>query len=72
MGRFRRSEDYLTVDESNNLRKIKKVYGITLKELGEMCGVLDKGYWSNIMSYNRPLPPGGRRLLKEVFEEYEV
>ena len=72
MGRPTRQEDYLTSEEIDRLHRIKKVHKIYLKDLGKMCGIDDKGYWSNVMTNHRPLLPGTRNKLQEIFDTYEV
>jgi len=66
------NNDYVT---ETDFKKIMKIYfkeNIKLYEIGKLCEVKDKGFWSRILHGKKPVPKHVRDAMKKLFQEYGV
>lgn len=63
---------YLDDSDLQKITRIKREKRITFKNIGEMCGIEDKGFWSRIMHGKKPIPAYAKKRLVELYEKYGV
>lgn len=64
--------DYLTKEDVENIFIISKNKKLFLYQIGQMCGIRDKGFWSRIMSGKKPIPAHARKSLTYLIESKET
>lgn len=61
--------DYLKDYEVEQIKKIAKEKDLFLYQIGHLCGIQDKGFWSRIMSGKKPIPEAARNKLNNLLKE---
>lgn len=61
--------DYFTKEDRYNAYILAKQKEIYLYQLGQLCGIQDKGFWSRIMNGIKPIPAHAREKFQRLCME---
>lgn len=61
--------DFLSEEDVEKIISLSKQKELYLYQIGQICGIKDKGFWSKIMKGKKPIPEHARKSLRNFFIE---
>lgn len=61
--------DFLSEEDVKKIISLSKQKKLYLYQVGQICGIQDKGFWCRIMKGKKPIPEHARNSLRKFFIE---
>lgn len=61
--------DYFTEENKRQAYEIARIKNLYLYQVGQLCGIQDKGFWSRIMNSIKPIPLHAREKFQRLYQE---